>query len=70
MDDVRALARYASDVAGGLMATEILQYPETATVQHVVEDLRHNAPVYANYNVQYIYVTKPDHFAGGCAQGP
>jgi magnesium transporter len=60
MDDVRALARYESDVAGGLMATEILQYPETATVQHVVEDLRLNAPVYANYNVQYMYVTKND----------
>ena len=65
MDDVRALARYEPDVAGGLMATEILHYPETATVQSVVEDLRLNAPVYANYNVQYIYVTKPDHSLAG-----
>ena len=65
MDDVRALARYEPDVAGGLMATEILHYPETATVQSVVEDLRLNAPVYANYDVQYIYVTKPDRSMAG-----
>jgi magnesium transporter len=60
MDDVRALARYAPDVAGGLMVTEILSYPETATVQHVVDDLRRNAAVYADYNIQYIYVTRGD----------
>ncbi len=60
VDDVRALARYAPDVAGGLMVTEILSYPETATVQHVVDDLRRNAVVYADYNVQYIYVTRGD----------
>ena len=65
MDDVRALARYQPDVAGGLMATEILHYPETATVQQVVEDLRLNASVYADYNVQYIYVTRPDHSLAG-----
>jgi magnesium transporter len=60
MDDVRALARYAPDVAGGLMVTEILSYPETATVQHVVDDLRSKAAVYADYNIQYIYVTRAD----------
>jgi magnesium transporter len=58
MDEVRALARYAPDVAGGLMVTEILSYPATATVQHVVDDLRRNAAVYADYNIQYIYVTR------------
>jgi len=58
MDDVRALAKYAPDVAGGLMATEILQFPVTASVQQVVENLRQNAAVYANYNIQYIYVTR------------
>ncbi len=57
-DDVRALARYAPDVAGGLMATEILRYSERETVQHVVDDLRTNASVYANYNIQYIYVIR------------
>lgn len=65
MDDVRALARYEADVAGGLMVTEILHYPETVTVQHVVEDLRLNAPVYADYNVQYMYVTGHDQSLAG-----
>ncbi len=60
MDDVRALAKYASDVAGGLMATEILQFPDAASVQQVVENLRQNAAVYANYNIQYIYVTRQE----------
>ncbi len=60
MDDVRALAKYAPDVAGGLMATEILQFPVTASVQQVVENLRQNAAVYANYNIQYIYVTRQE----------
>jgi len=57
-NDVRTLAGYAPDVAGGLMVTEILHYPETATVQHVIDDLRKNASIYANYDVQYIYVTR------------
>lgn len=57
-DTVRTLARYAPDVAGGLMVTEILQFPATATVQHVVDDLRKNSAVYANFNIQYIYVTR------------
>ncbi len=65
MDDVLALARYAPDVAGGLMVTEILSYPETATVQNVVDDFRLNAAVYADYNIQYIYVTRGDESLGG-----
>ena len=43
IDEVRMLARYEPDVAGGLMETEILSYPESSTVQHVVDDLRRNA---------------------------
>ena len=65
MDDVRALARFAPDVAGGLMVTEILSYPETATVQNVVDDLRRNAAVYTDYNIQYIYVTRGDESLSG-----
>jgi len=57
MDDVRALARYAPDVAGGLMATEILYFPRDASVHQVVGNLRTNAETYAGYNIQYIYVT-------------
>ncbi len=64
-DGVLALAKYDSDQAGGLMVTEILSYHESATVQHVVDDLRANAAVYASYNVQYIYVTRPDGVLAG-----
>jgi len=45
MDDVQALSRYEPDVAGGLMATEILAFSDTATVQEVVDHLRGNAAV-------------------------
>ncbi len=64
-DGVLALARYDSDTAGGLMVTEILSYPEIATVQHVVDDMRANASVYASYNVQYIYVTRTNGILAG-----
>jgi magnesium transporter len=57
-DHVKALARYDSDVAGGLMATEILSYAESTTVGEVVDDLRRNSDVYARFNIQYIYVTR------------
>jgi magnesium transporter len=58
IDEVRMLARYETDVAGGLMETEILSYSESSTVQHVIDDLRRNAETYAKFNVQYIYVTR------------
>ena len=64
-EEVRALARYAPDVAGGLMATEILRYSEGKTVQHVVDDLRRNAAVYAKYNIQYIYVVRANQQLAG-----
>jgi magnesium transporter len=65
IDDVQSLARYAPDVAGGLMATEILSYPESFTVQQVVDDMRKGAAVYASYNVQYIYVTRGANMLAG-----
>ncbi|MBD3160575.1 MAG: magnesium transporter [Candidatus Eisenbacteria bacterium] len=55
--DARALSRYEDDVAGGLMITEYLSYPESATVADVVNDLRRNAEEYQDYHVQYAYVT-------------
>jgi magnesium transporter len=58
IDEVRKLARYEPDVAGGLMETEILSYSESSTVQHVIDDLRRHAETYARFNVQYIYVMR------------
>lgn len=54
---LRSLADYEDDVAGGLMVTEFLSYAEDSTVSDVVDDLRANAEVYQDYEVQYAYVT-------------
>jgi magnesium transporter len=59
-EDVRELSQYESDVAGGLMVTELLAYPEDFTVSQVVDDLRKNADEYRDYEVQYAYVVSAD----------
>lgn len=66
--DARALSRYADDAAGGLMITEYLSYPETATVADIVNDLRRNAEKYRHYHVQYAYVTSADGRLAGVLQ--
>jgi magnesium transporter len=55
-DVIRSLAQYDVAVAGGLMVTEYLAYPRTATVADVLEDLEVHAETYRHYHVQYIYV--------------
>jgi len=55
-DEIRTLAQYDAAVAGGLMVTEYLAYPRTATVADVLEDLEIHAETYRHYHVQYIYV--------------
>lgn len=55
--DLRRLAAYADDTAGGLMVTEYLSYPAGWTVSQIIEDLGANAEEYADYDIQYIYVT-------------
>jgi magnesium transporter len=54
--DARELSRYADDVAGGLMVTEVLKYSEHVTVEDVVADMREQADRYRDYDVQYTYV--------------
>ncbi|HEX9631802.1 MAG TPA: magnesium transporter [Gemmatimonadales bacterium] len=56
----RRLLSYEPDTAGGLMIAEYLAYPEIGTVRDVVADLRAHGERYADYNVQYAYVTTPD----------
>jgi len=53
----RRLLGYKPDTAGGLMITEYLAYPDTGTVGDVAADLRLHGERYADYNVQYAYVT-------------
>jgi magnesium transporter len=55
----RALRQYAPDVAGGLMTTECLVYPASATVDQVVEDVGIHRERYRNFIVQYAFVTSP-----------
>ncbi len=53
--DIEALLSYADDTAGGLMATEVVAVPLTATVAEATEAVRANAdavdPVFAVYAV-------------------
>jgi len=63
--EARRLLDYDPDVAGGLMITEYLVYPAKTTVGEVIADLRANVEEYAEYHVQYVYVTERDRrFAG------
>lgn len=59
-EDIRRLVTYADDVAGGLMVTEYLQYTKDDTVNDVIQDLGTNAQAYADYDIQYAYVTDAD----------
>lgn len=59
-DDARELGRYSDDVAGGLMATEVLKYAEDLTVENVVADMRENADRYRDFDIQYTYVCDAD----------
>jgi magnesium transporter len=55
--EARSLLQYASDSAGGLMIHEFLHYKGEQTVQDVLDDLQYNREKYADYDVQYLYVT-------------
>ncbi|MBN2341878.1 MAG: magnesium transporter [Deltaproteobacteria bacterium] len=55
-EEARMLMRYPTDSAGGLMAAEFLSFESDSTIQDVLEDLRDNADVYSEYNVQYVYI--------------
>ena len=54
---VRKLREYPPDSAGGLMITEYLAYPEDLQIGDVIDDLREHGEEYADYDVQYAYVT-------------
>lgn len=63
--DARQLVQYPSDVAGGLMITEFLSYPQSATVGDVVVDFQQHAGAYSDYDVQYTYVVQPSGILSG-----
>ncbi len=56
-EEARQFLTYDEDTAGGLMISEFLDYRSNQTVQDVLDDLQTNREEYAEYDVQYIYIT-------------
>lgn len=54
--ELRELAAYPEDTAGGLMLTELVQVPARSTVDEVIDSIRQHAEEYAGYDIQYVYV--------------
>jgi len=55
-DQLRELAEYDDEVAGGLMTTEFLAFGEDQDVNSVIVEMRHNVNKYSDFQVQYAYV--------------
>ncbi|QDV27281.1 magnesium transporter [Aureliella helgolandensis] len=55
-ESARQLQQYDESVAGGLMVTELLRYPDHWTVAEVVHDLQTGSDEYRDYQIQYTYV--------------
>ena len=52
----RKLTQYPKEVAGGLMITEFLAFPETYTIQELIREIREKREEYYGYSIQYFYV--------------
>jgi magnesium transporter len=55
-EQARQLAGYPKDVAGGLMVTEYLAFPDGWSVGEIVDHIHGNADRYRDYVVQYAFV--------------
>jgi len=55
--EVRTLAAYEDDEAGGLMITEVVRATEQTTVAELVEELQEHADRYTRRDLQYAFVT-------------
>jgi magnesium transporter len=56
-EEARQFLTYSPDTAGGLMLSEYLDFRADQSIQDVLDDLQANREDYADYNVQYLYVT-------------
>lgn len=56
-EEARTLLQHEPESAGGLMISEFLVYRAEQTVRDVLDDLQANREKYADYDVQYIYVS-------------
>ncbi|MDA0746967.1 MAG: magnesium transporter [bacterium] len=63
--DVRELLQYPADTAGGVMITEYLAYSHEMQILDVLDDLRENRELYADYDVQYAYVVSGEEKLAG-----
>ncbi len=59
-EEARQFMAYPADTAGGLMVSEYLSFPAGMTIAEVLKDLQDNREEYADYHVQYFYVTDDD----------
>ncbi|SDZ96130.1 magnesium transporter [Desulfuromusa kysingii] len=64
-EKARQFLTYAPDSAGGLMISEYLDFQSNQTVQDVLEELQNNREKYAEYDVQYLYVTDDNNHLQG-----
>jgi len=54
-ESLRQLLQYPPDTAGGLMVTEYVAVPASLTAQEVIDHLRTNVELYADFALQYVY---------------
>ena len=59
-EEARQFMAYPPDTAGGLMVSEYLSFSIGTTIAEVLKDLQDNREDYADYHVQYFYVTDDD----------
>ncbi|MEJ2469594.1 MAG: magnesium transporter [Desulfuromonadales bacterium] len=64
-EEARQFLEYDPDTAGGLMVSEYLAFAAGQSVQEVLDDFQENREEYADYHVQYLYVTDD----AGCLVG-
>lgn len=55
--EVRRLAEYEDEEAGGIMTVKFLALSEEKTVSQVIDHLRANVEEFSDFDVQYAYVT-------------
>ncbi|MDH3453997.1 MAG: magnesium transporter [Desulfuromonadales bacterium] len=55
--EARQFMAYPAETAGGLMISEYLSFTADRTISEVLKDLQDNRETYADYHVQYFYVT-------------
>lgn len=55
--EVRRLAEYEDEEAGGIMTVKFLSISEEKTVSQVIDHLRANVEEFSDFDVQYAYVT-------------